>query len=143
MDKSITQQIPTEELQKIVNSEKLWNGYLWKDDQHKPEIFKKETIDYDTYFTTQIPFIIEGLLVNELQTISLTIKYIDGVYYCYKSMNFKDLKPVEVFIAVKVLKDKEIKSLAFIPIFKEVADPFSPDFSEYIYSHQIFKGINL
>ncbi len=161
MENTITQQITKDELWDLLDDIKLsWSGYLWQDDQSTPFIFKNEVVNYRKYFTSNIPFIIEGLLVNTKETISLTIKNIDGVYYCYKSINFKDLKPVETFPADKALEDEDkgikIKALEFIPIFKKQNDPFSGKFpkensekskdserfQEYVYSHQIFKGIN-
>jgi CRISPR type III-associated protein (TIGR04423 family) len=145
METSSTQQITTKELWDLLDTELSWSGYLWQDDQNTPFIFENKAVVFREYFTTNIPFIIEGLLVNTKETISLTIKHIDGIYYCYKSENFNALKATEIVPAVKALEGKEgkgIKTLHFIPVFKQVADTCSPDFSEYVYSHQIFKGIN-
>lgn len=152
MENSNTQQITTEELWDLLDDIKLsWSGYLWQDDQSAPFVFENKVVSYRDYFTTNIPFIVEGLLVNTSQTISLTIKHIDGIYYCYKSENFKSLEATEIVPTVDALNSKKskeenegkgIKTLHFIPVFKEVADTCSPSFSEYVYSHQIFKGIN-
>lgn len=150
MENSNTKQITTEELWDLLDTELSWSGYLWQDDQNTPFIFKNEVVAYRKYFTTNIPFIIEGLLVNTKETISLTIKHIDGIYYCYKSENFKSLEATEIVPTVDALNSKKskegnagkgIKTLHFIPVFKEVEDTCSPGFSEYVYSHQIFKGI--
>lgn len=143
MEHTITQKIITDELWDILDNQYSWSGYLWQDDTHKPFVFINQLVNYREYFLTKIPFIIEGFLVNEKATISLTIKNIDGVYYCYKSEGFATLKPLETFPAVGTIEKQGIKALEFIPIFKKQEDPLSSDFQEYIYSHQIFKGILL
>lgn len=169
MENTITQQITTDELQKLFGSGETWTGYLWQDDKSEPFVFLQDANNEKCKidFTTKIPFIIEGFLVGhpkkdnksevepKPKQISLTIKNIDGVYYCYKSENFKTLQNIETFPAVEVLKNKGIEALQFIPIFKKQNDPFSGKFpkensekskdserfQEYVYSHQIFKGI--
>ncbi|WP_420572792.1 TIGR04423 family type III CRISPR-associated protein [Kordia sp.] len=155
MEDTITQQITTDQLWDVFDKEYSWSGYLWQDDTHKPFVFIDQLVNYREYFMTKIPFIVEGFLVNETATISLTIKNIDGVYYCYKSENFATLKNVQTFPAHKTFENTGIKALQFIPIFKKQKDPFSGKFQkkeceksnnsacfkEYVYSHQIFKGI--
>ncbi|MFK7749104.1 MAG: TIGR04423 family type III CRISPR-associated protein [Kordia sp.] len=141
MENTITQQITTDQLWDILDAQYSWSGYLWQDDTHKPFVFINQLVNYREYFTTKIPFIVEGFLVNENQTISLTIKNIDGVYYCYKSEGFAALTAKETFPAVDMIKKQGIEALQFIPIFKKQKDPLSPNFQEYVYSHQIFKGI--
>lgn len=141
MENTITQQITTDELRDIFDEQYSWSGYLWQDDTDTPFVFKKQVVNYNDYFKTKIPFIIEGFLVNEVATISLTIKNIDGVYYCYQSKDFTALQPIETFPAVEVIEKQGIKALQFIPIFKKQEDSLSSDFKEYVYSHQIFKGI--
>lgn len=141
MEQTITQQITTDQLWDVFDKEYSWTGYLWQDDTHKPFVFINQLVNYREYFTTKIPFIVEGFLVNETATISLTIKNIDGVYYCYKSEDFATLENVQTFPAVGVIEKQGIKALQFIPIFKRQQDPLSLNFKEYVYSHQIFKGI--
>lgn len=141
MKHTITQQITTDELWDVFDKEYSWNGYLWQDDRDKPFVFLNQPVNYREYFMTKIPFIIEGFLVNETATISVTIKNIDGVYYCYKSEGFTDLKNAQNFPAHEAFENTGIKALEFIPIFKKQEDSLSPNFQEYVYSHQIFKGI--
>ncbi|PTX59815.1 CRISPR type III-associated protein (TIGR04423 family) [Kordia periserrulae] len=141
METTRTQQITTDELWDIFDAQYSWTGYLWQDDRDKPFVFINQLVNYREYFTTTIPFIVEGYLVNENQTISLTIKNIDGVYYCYKSEGFADLENEQKFPAHKAFENTGIKALEFIPVFKKQEDSLSPNFQEYVYSHQIFKGI--
>lgn len=142
MEDTITQQITSNELWDIFDKEYSWTGYLWQDDRDKPFVFLNQPVNYREYFMTKIPFIIEGFLVNETATISITIKNIDGVHYCYKSEDFADLGNVQKFPAhEEAFKNTGIKALKFIPVFKKQEGSLSPNFQEYVYSHQIFKGI--
>jgi CRISPR type III-associated protein (TIGR04423 family) len=62
---------------------KKCEGYLWWRDQQKPKVYQDELIDI-CLDETENPFVVEGLLYDEENKESYSIKYVDGKYLIYK-----------------------------------------------------------
>lgn len=58
-------------------------GYLWWSDQQKPKVYQDELIDI-CLDETKNPFVVEGLLYDEGNKESYSIKYVDGQYLINK-----------------------------------------------------------
>lgn len=54
-------------------------GYLWLSDQQQPKVYQDESIDI-CLDETKNPFVVEGLLYDEENKESYSIKYVDGQY---------------------------------------------------------------
>ena len=58
-------------------------GYLWWSDQQKPKVYQDELIDI-CLDETENPFVVEGLLYDEENKESYSVKYVDGLYLINK-----------------------------------------------------------
>lgn len=58
-------------------------GYLWWSDQQKPKVYQDELIDI-CLDEAENPFVVEGLLYDERNKESYSIKYVDGQYLINK-----------------------------------------------------------
>ena len=54
-------------------------GYLWKSDAQKPQVYQGEPIDI-CFDETKNPFFVEGQLFDRENMESYSIKYVDGKY---------------------------------------------------------------
>lgn len=61
----------------------IYQGYLWMSDKKEPEVFFNQLLDP---ISDQIsnPFIIEGYLFDRINSLSFSIRYLDGAYYVNK-----------------------------------------------------------
>ena len=60
------------------NDNSKYVGYLWYSDQTKPRMLKQETFDVESLKTPMNSFVIEGQLWDETNSMSISIKYVDG-----------------------------------------------------------------
>ena len=60
------------------NDKPTYVGYLWYSDQKRPKKLIQETFDVESLKEPINPFVIEGQLWDETNSMSLSIKYVDG-----------------------------------------------------------------
>lgn len=61
--------------------EAKYEGYLWQSDQNKPEMLYGEKTKCFTLEDGENPFIVEGLLWDAENDISISIRNVDGHYF--------------------------------------------------------------
>ena len=60
------------------NDKPTYVGYLWYSDQKRPKKLIQETFDVESLKEPINPFVIEGQLWDETNSMSISIKYVDG-----------------------------------------------------------------
>lgn len=116
-----------------------YEGYYWYSNDPKPVIVKGETINKDIF--KQLPFIIEGNLWNSVNSISISIKNIDGAYQVYQA-NLKDLPKDQCAEEEYIAHDLEgISKISMLQYWEEgQPDELLAGMTTIIPAWQAFKG---
>ena len=61
-----------------INKQPRYEGYIWQSDQTQPRVLLDEVFDVESITDDINPFVIEGLLWNAADGISISIRYVDG-----------------------------------------------------------------
>jgi len=119
-----------------------YEGYLWWSNAQKPIVFCNETLP-NWPGETDNPFIIEGNLVNKENSLSYSIKFVDGEYLAYR-FDLKELDDKE-FISKAYLPNRfpsEVKKLCFKEFWRSVSDEFCEDMQVLKPAETVFIGFN-
>lgn len=68
-----------EKTDKVIIENARYQGYLWWSDSSEPQIVDGE---FGIELKQGNPFVVEGFLFDEDGQISISVKYVDGKYYC-------------------------------------------------------------
>ena len=118
---------------------KSWEGFIWYDDSKSPEVFKGELLDFEKKLSN-LPFVLEGMLIDTEKNFSLTITHNDTGYQILESTDFKEEQRKIKYLASDRFDIKGFK-LVFLPYFERVPDEISTSgFHEQRFSHFIFMG---
>ena len=132
-------QYTSKELAKFQPNNK-WVGYLWYDNQEKPEVFAKATpINFENKLT-KLPFVVEGYLYCKNKKCSITIHHYNGEYCIHIVTNIDETQG-RIRIDQQNGKFPEaIKALRFLEVFGAVEDVLNSDFNNYQFLYKTFTG---
>lgn len=116
-----------------------YEGYIWLSDQEKPEVIRNTTFDFNTISTN--PFIIEGLLFDEINHKSIHITH-DGTY----SIVEYDLSVLKSNLVEQVKKEylphrlDGVDKVHFVQVWTEINDPLCNDLPVLTLQATVFCG---
>lgn len=119
-----------------------YQGYLWWSDSTEPQVVNGE---FGIELMSGNPFMVEGFLFDEDNQVSISVKYIDGAYYCCKyHLPIQD---------AGICNDDQVEWLAnfgdgklflkFDRIWRPVPDAENYGYEVLEASELIFKGFNV
>lgn len=107
--------------------EAKYQGYIWYSDSDRPEVLHGDEAHGFKPNATANHFIIEGNLWDEANSVSISIRYIDGQYYIHRtkltSEEYKDKtdhSTVKEYVAHRI---DGYAYLRFVQLWEERKDP--------------------
>ena len=118
--------------------EARYEGYLWHSDQSTPEMLMGQTPKAITLKDGENPFITEGLLWNEENKETISIRYVDGHYF----VSSHKISPEQVTTPVSYLPHRlpGIKSLKFMRLWEKEQDPLCEGMNTLQLKANLFVG---
>ena len=123
--------------------EAKYEGYLWKSNQSFPIMLSPDKTESFTLTDGENPFYVEGLLWNQEEGKSISIRYADGRYY----MAEYEVKPEELagtptMTPVSYLPHRlpAVKKLNFLRKWEETADELCENMPTLQLKATIFVG---
>jgi len=117
-------------------------GYLWWSDQQKPKVYQDELIDI-CLDETENPFVVEGLLYDEENKESYSVKYVDGLYlinkYKVDESDFINIDNEEKSYLSNRMDDRWLK---FIRYWEEKEDRNCMDMPVLTLTKNVFIGFD-
>ncbi len=114
-------------------------GYLWKSNQEKPEVFQGKAIEVCLDESTN-PFVIEGQLYDIEKKESYCIKYVDG-QYLIKINKVEAAKQTQVIEETDYLTNRmDNRWLRFLRYWEETADENCMGMSVLTLTKNVFVG---
>lgn len=117
-------------------------GYLWWSDQQKPKVYQDELIDI-CLDETENPFVVEGLLYDEENKESYSVKYVDGLYlinkYKVDESDFINIDNEEKSYLSNRMDDRWLK---FIRYWEEKEDGNCMDMPVLTLTKNVFIGFD-
>lgn len=111
-------------------------GYLWKSNENKGEVYLDKNLEYDFSKEPQIPFVVEGYLIQE--GTSYSIRFVDGKYKI-QSYALNGLSGESVTYYAHRLE--KIEKLKFIRLWKPEQDSLCENFDVLVPKAEVFVGI--
>ena len=100
-----------------------YQGYIWRSDSDRPEVLTGDK-EYGGFTPNPDgnPFIIEGNLWNEANSTSISIRYVDGLYYIHRTTltGETDHSTIKKYVAHRI---DEYKYLGFVQLWESRPDP--------------------
>ncbi|MDR0572376.1 MAG: TIGR04423 family type III CRISPR-associated protein [Rickettsiales bacterium] len=129
---------------KIIDIKEPCEGYVWRSDEEKPEVFYNEPINL-SLDEEKNPFVIEGQLYVK-DKMSYSIKYVDGKYYVteYNIENISSDYELKEYIPNRIAKkDITIDKIYFRQYWKPEEDVLCEKMSVLVPSAYVFVGFKL
>lgn len=121
--------------------EARYEGYFWKSDQSMPKVLEgKEKLSF-TLTDGENPFVVEGLLWDSENKISISIRYVDGHYHVsnHQVEDCTESQATEVSYLSHRLPG--VKKLKFLRLWKKEQDPLCEDMDTLQFKTNIFVGL--
>jgi CRISPR type III-associated protein (TIGR04423 family) len=130
---------------KIIDIKEPCEGYIWKSNEEKPEVFYNEPVNL-LLDEGKNPFIIEGQLYVK-NKISYSIKYVDGKYFVteYDLTNLSSGYELKEYIPNRriVKNDIAINKICFRQYWKPEEDDLCEKMNVLVPSAHVFVGFKL
>lgn len=98
-----------------------YQGYIWRSDSDSPEVLTGDKEYGGTLAPIDNPFIIEGNLWDENTLTSVSIRYVDGMYYIHRTVLTSDeVKNYKTFVAHRIGEDTRLR---FVQLWEPRPDP--------------------
>lgn len=123
--------------------EAKYEGYLWKSDQSSPIMLSSDKAESLTLTDGENPFYVEGLLWNQEEGKSISIRYADGRYFIAEhEVKPEELAGTATMTPVSYLPHRlfGVKALKFLRKWEEVNDELCENMPSLQLKATIFVG---
>lgn len=123
--------------------EAKYEGYLWKSDQSTPIMLSPDKPESFTLKDGENPFFVEGLLWNQAEGKSISIRYADGHYFVATyEVKPEELAGTSIMTPVSYLPHRlpGVKKLKFLRKWEEAKDELCENMPSHQLKATIFVG---